>query len=547
MNTSGVERLNFGGCNSLKLLQAEDIPILPTLTHLYLGNSNLETRDLLKFADRVPTLKVLNLTGNSFIFIQNIILTSFKHLQELDMSGTNFYFEPNEKIFDTKIEILRASSTDIRCTGIYIKRYLSLVNIKCKEEALNTVLKDIIPQMKSLRYLLLSDNNITSIPPNSFQNMLPNGVVILKNNSINYTSTLNVDQLSLLDLSKNSISNLDDLKISGKIDKLNLEFNNIQKWKSRDIFSSVKHLNISNNDIRAFDRTMIKSLSTLEVVDLGNNPFDCNDCSLYDFQQWLVSQKRTQVTNLGRPYMTLQCQHPTALEGRLLIDAPYNELCTVHHRVIMGTTIPITILVIVSAILIYIYRFQLLYITQLIRVRNRAKRMRGCERKFNYDAFVSYCSADRAWVHDVLMDTLENDENKYALCLHERDFRLGAYIQDNVAEGMEQSRNVILVLSPSFVKSKWCQWELNLVQQLMFEDNPEFLILVELEKLSAKDIPSTLRLMMSTRTYLECPRAGLDMSNFWTRLKLALGKPLRITPLTSIQFTNSHNQGEEMY
>ncbi|KAF4521204.1 hypothetical protein B566_EDAN011489 [Ephemera danica] len=61
---------------------------------------------------------------------------------------------------------------------------------------------------------------------------------------------------------------------------------------------------------------------------------------------------------------------------------------------------------------------------------------------------------DRTWVQDVLLQTLENDENKYSLCLHERDFRLGRYIMDNVAECMDISCNVILVLSPNFVRSK---------------------------------------------------------------------------------------------
>ncbi|KAF4529224.1 hypothetical protein B566_EDAN017593, partial [Ephemera danica] len=176
------------------------------------------------------------------------------------------------------------------------------------------------------------------------------------------------------------------------------------------------------------------------------------------------------------------------------------------------------------------------------RVRNRAMDGRHKTKKYYYDAFVSYSSYDRTWVHDVLLQTMENHENKYALCLHERDFRLGRYIMDNVAECMDISRTVILVLSPNFVSSKWCQWELKLVQQLMFEDNPDFLILVELEKLLQKDLPSTLRLLMSTRTYLECPHAGADMTNFWIRLKQALGQPLGMTNRDDCQENDAEQQ-----
>ncbi|KAF4513906.1 UNVERIFIED_CONTAM: hypothetical protein B566_EDAN018009 [Ephemera danica] len=90
----------------------------------------------------------------------------------------------------------------------------------------------------------------------------------------------------------------------------------------------------------------------------------------------------------------------------------------------------------------------------MIQVRKRAKKREDKKQNFEYDAFVSYSNSDRTWVHDVLMKTLENEENKYALCLHERDFRLGAYIMDNVADSIERSRHVILVLSPNFVSSK---------------------------------------------------------------------------------------------
>ncbi|KAF4524637.1 hypothetical protein B566_EDAN014269 [Ephemera danica] len=101
------------------------------------------------------------------------------------------------------------------------------------------------------------------------------------------------------------------------------------------------------------------------------------------------------------------------------------------------------------------------------------------------------------------MKTLESEDYKYTLCLHERDFRPGKYIMDN-----------------------WCQWELKLVQQFIFENNPEFLILIELQRLRQKDLPSTLRLLMCTRTYLECPEEGSDMSSFWRRLAKILGEPI---------------------
>ncbi|KAF4525886.1 hypothetical protein B566_EDAN015171 [Ephemera danica] len=224
------------------------------------------------------------------------------------------------------------------------------------------------------------------------------------------------------------------------------------------------------------------------------------------------------------------------------------------------------------------------YIWHLLQIRRYARNttLEEKSREWKYDAFVSYNYSDRQWVHDQLINNLENNEENYALCLHERDFQLGRYIMENVAECMESSRHVIAILSPNFVQSNksrdwkydafvsynhtdrqwvhdqllsnlesdeekyalslherdfqlgryimqnWCQWELKLVQQLMFENTADFLILVELERLDRKTLPSTLRLLMSTKTYLEWPTEG-NLVHFWRRLKNTLGPPLAIT------------------
>ena len=71
-----------------------------------------------------------------------------------------------------------------------------------------------------------------------------------------------------------------------------------------------------------------------------------------------------------------------------------------------------------------------------------------------FDAFVSFCAADRTWVLDTLLPTLEDTAEGYKLCLHERDFQVGTYIMDNIGENIEKSRRVILVLSPAYIKSE---------------------------------------------------------------------------------------------
>jgi hypothetical protein len=41
------------------------------------------------------------------------------------------------------------------------------------------------------------------------------------------------------------------------------------------------------------------------------------------------------------------------------------------------------------------------------------------------------------------------------LCLHERDFKIGRPIAENIVACLEQSRSFVLVLSSSYAKSSW--------------------------------------------------------------------------------------------
>jgi hypothetical protein len=311
-----------------------------------------------------------------------------------------------------------------------------------------------------LHQIIYEDNELEIVPKNSFQNLKPNAIISLKNNKIK-NMQLKLKNVAHFDLSNNSISKIEDVQFTGYVYKLDLSHNQIQKWSAQNIFNSkdhgIKYLNISYNKISSVDPKMFASMSSLDLIDMGGNPFDCNDCSLQEFQTWLnSSDRKTIVTNLGAAYNTLTCTTPVSLEGIKLIEAPYNELCIENKLLITGLSVPIPLLLIILGGFIYIYRFQFLYMLHMLRVRRRVNADHGKRDKiaFEYDAFVSYSSGDRDWVHDVLMSTLENEVLGYALCLHERDFRLGGYIMDNVADCMERSRHVILVLSPKFISSQ---------------------------------------------------------------------------------------------
>jgi uncharacterized membrane protein YgcG len=82
-----------------------------------------------------------------------------------------------------------------------------------------------------------------------------------------------------------------------------------------------------------------------------------------------------------------------------------------------------------------------------------------------YDAFVSYSSLDEDFVVTELAPRLENGHKRFRLCLHYRDFPVGASIAETIVRSVESSKRVILLVSNNFLNSEWCKFEFQTAHQ----------------------------------------------------------------------------------
>ena len=146
---------------------------------------------------------------------------------------------------------------------------------------------------------------------------------------------------------------------------------------------------------------------------------------------------------------------------------------------------------------------------------------------FPFDAFVSYCTADREWVLSVLIPKLENGPNPYKLCIHDRNFRPGVYIAENILAAIESSRITILVVSKSFTRSSWCDLEVNAAQKHHLQHLNTGIIAIVLPSYRTKrnSASSSLKNLLDTVTYIEWPRKKEREKLEWMKLFHALGKP----------------------
>lgn len=79
---------------------------------------------------------------------------------------------------------------------------------------------------------------------------------------------------------------------------------------------------------------------------------------------------------------------------------------------------------------------------------------------------------------------------------------------------------MVIVLSRSYVESKWCQFELHLSQHRLLEsERRDDLILIVLEDVPKQQLDVGLRYIMRTRTYLAWRSEPDGQRTFWKRLR----------------------------
>ncbi|XP_040894717.1 uncharacterized protein LOC121182335 [Toxotes jaculatrix] len=77
----------------------------------------------------------------------------------------------------------------------------------------------------------------------------------------------------------------------------------------------------------------------------------------------------------------------------------------------------------------------------------------------SYHVFISYSSTDYQWTHSIISHL---ESCGLQVCYHERDFTPGRTVLENMSECIQESQKVLLVLSPEFVRSRWCLLEANM-------------------------------------------------------------------------------------
>ncbi len=134
--------------------------------------------------------------------------------------------------------------------------------------------------------------------------------------------------------------------------------------------------------------------------------------------------------------------------------------------------------------------------------------------RFQYDLFVSYSRADRAWVHGYLLPALNLPPDRL---ITPQDFQPGAAIVGEFERAVVSSRITLLVLSPAFLADEWATFGEQLAAYAGVAEQRDRLVPLLIE-------PCELPLRLEFRVRLDCTNED-DWEGEIARLRALLGRP----------------------
>ncbi|NXN20589.1 TLR1 protein, partial [Nycticryphes semicollaris] len=480
------------------------------------------------------SLKVLTLehVRNKLYYFNQELL--YRHIAQMNVASLTIYDAsmphmlcPNKTSSFQYLNFSHNALTDElfqNCGTLTVLKLLILQ--RNKFESLSKV-SFMTSRMKALRYLDMS-HNLLSHDAAAVRCRWAESLSELDLSSNQLTHTVfeclpaNVQKL---DLQNNQIASVPKGTAELKsLRELNLASNRLADLPGCGGFASLEFLNVEMNLILTPSASFFQSCPRVRELQGGHNPFKCS-CEL---QAFVRLERRSGGKLFGWPGAYV-CEYPEDLRGRRLEDFHLAELsCNTTLLLVTALLLTLVLVAVVSFLCIYLDVPWYVRMTwQWTQAKRRAWHSQPPEeeRVLQFHAFVSYSERDALWVKNELMPNLERGEGCIQLCQHERNFVPGKSIVENIINCIEKSYKSIFVLSPNFVQSEWCHYELYFAHHKLFSENSNSLILILLEPIPPYVIPARyhkLKALMAKRTYLEWPKERSKRALFWANLRAAI-------------------------
>ncbi|KAG8453720.1 hypothetical protein GDO86_000373 [Hymenochirus boettgeri] len=485
LSKTGVARLEHGAFSCLKHLQVLDLGLNQIdqefFGHEFEGLANIETIYL-------SYNKRLTLTSNSFNFVPG--------LRKLNLRKTALTFlDPNPSPFTAlqNLSVLDLGNNNI--ANIQEDVFKGLFNLKIlnfQHNNLARLWKHANPGgpvlflrgLNNLEILNLLSNGFDEMPPTAFKGLSNLRVLKLGENNVNILpAALFHDQTSLkvLDLHKNLVTTVE-----------------------MEIFQNV--------------------FNSLEVLEMGGNPFDCTCESIAWFANWLNT------TNASVPLVQSEyiCNTPSRYHGISVANFDVSPCKEVAPFQFFAFTFTFTSTFIMLVLVIHFqgWRIQYYWTVSVNRVLG-FKEIDPLHEHFEYDAYIIHAKQDNSWVEENLIPLEKDTACKLKFCYEERDFEAGISNLTAIVNSIKQSRKIIFVITLDFLNDPWCRrFKIHHAFQQAIEQSRDSIVLIFLEDIPDYRLNHTIHLrrgMFKSRCILDFPAQSERVNAFNQKLKIALG------------------------
>ncbi|XP_046573907.1 toll-like receptor 4 [Haliotis rubra] len=462
----------------------------------------------------VPTVHLLNI---SFCDVKRTDLLTFQPLKQIHLIDIS----DNERL-----------SFDNLTNATYGLQHSSLQVLRANRP---------LRGLRNLRVLDLSYNGLQRMRPNVFEkdnslqklNLHHNhlGIALGKDNTGNIFHRLG--EIQHLDLSRNRITFLPTRIFRGLTNAKTINLSN-NYLKSFHVYlsKSITNLSLSGNQIQMLSSRALKEFDKLPelVLNLEFNPISCTCEGLY-FLRWL-SKNKHRVVGIKRMSCCMKSDNTTDSDTNSLdeIIGILDKRCDGVNIMIVSVSLSVLILLlgVIFVAIGYRHRWTLRYLYHVGRrgYHNKLAVDNESNDPFEYDVFVSYAEPDRRFVIDTMMPELET-KAELRMCIHDRDFLPGEVIATNIVDAIQRSRKTLVVLSPAFLKSHWCEFEYNMARMEGVSRRQNIVIIVLYEYVKVKDLPKDMVVMLRNNSYLEYSEEVFGNVVFWGNVVEAI-KAVRI-------------------
>ena len=439
------------------------------------------------------------------------------------------------------------SQSNLRYQQSFVPEPINLRNeVKFLDMSYNLIYKwtDPVINLPHLKHLNLSHNfcsNITGEFFVNFQNLETfdashNNIGHVLENDIEGSIFTNVTGLRILNISACWIESLPENAFIylRSLEHIDLSYNMLENISFKfEHMNNLSTLRLRQNKISTLPLHLLEQMKHLNessgktvCVDLSYNILDAVDCNHMDFISWMLEHS-SYFHNIYSYRFRIPNYDSASFETLKKVFPDLQKGCHTYTGIIMFASMFIMAMTaVISAGIIYRYRWRLRYLYYMTIAKYRGYvpvRNTDNVAVYEYDVFISYATDDYQFVTGEMYNML--NEAGLSMCLHQKDFLPGHDIAGNILQAIRKSRITLVVLSPSFLESKWCIYEFNMarMESIYSREGENVIYAIMYQPIDLMLASPEMRECFESESYSQYPDVEEERPYFWQMLIRALG------------------------